>query len=627
MQTLIWKRASSTETGASYVVMGAQICDPQNNVGTRGGELRSEARKKISMEKGMDWGRTEQAIQDLRRIKIGTKLSQGVPLTPGGDFSVATMCFFQKLEWKSMEVSTCEVGKRGHTYPAQPSVLFSLYSTMQFLPRLTRRGPRRANTSLSTTGADPDGRLPREIWERVSNLLDDDTLLTTAAVCTTFNELCSIVKFPMNRLRGVGTDICSFTVDPTSLPFLQRSVRIPPISRLSCTFGPTDNNIILGLGILLNIVRRSKELTELDLEFPAEAFGPKGDDDDDKKMWNLHNAFYDVLCAMSTKAGGRVLCYDSFAFSVCAATALSWQYLEPRYLPVNSQSMSKLGVSRKQLQPRYHSRLQSKSREESGRIARVRMAPDIHRFMSSIFSISSVKLRSHPSASKSERYTVIFAQRNHPPPLCLDGSTKIPDQQLDTFLKHLTIRDLDELELCRSVPYATLDQFLHRHQALKSIMVDRCLDYSQLTAALAAVTSVTSSNSAALGPLMDYADSSPLTTAGFPFPGGDPETERTLLKKISNRASITALEIGHLPLNFKPQFSDTDLEIARSLENIVHLRIWHCWFKYQMAAMLPWIRALPSLSTVVTSEFAGGESQAVLLQEALPGVSITVRTV
>ncbi|KAJ7643040.1 hypothetical protein DFH06DRAFT_1213574, partial [Mycena polygramma] len=336
---------------------------------------------------------------------------------------------------------------------------------MQFLTRLTRKGPLPANASLTGARADPDGRLPREVWERVSNLLDDNTLLTAAAVCTTFNELCSIVKFPLNRLRGVGTDIRSFTIEATSLPFLQRSVRIPPISRLSCTFGPTDN-ILLGLGILLNIVRRSKDLTELDLEFPDKAFGPKEDDDNDRNLWNLHNAFYDVLHAMSAKAGGQVLCYDSFAFSVCAAPTLSWQYLEPRYLPVNSQSMSKLGVSRKQLQPRYHSRPQSKSREDSGRMIRVRMAPDIHRFMSSISSISSVKLRSHPSASKSACYTVIFAQGNPPPSLCLDNTGKILDQQLDTLLKHLTIRDLEDLELCRSIPYATLDQLLHRHQAL-----------------------------------------------------------------------------------------------------------------------------------------------------------------
>ncbi|KAJ7643047.1 hypothetical protein DFH06DRAFT_1213586, partial [Mycena polygramma] len=310
-----------------------------------------------------------------------------------------------------------------------------------------------ANTPLADAGAGPDDSLPSEIWERISNLLDDNTLLTTAAVCTNFNELCSIVKFPLNRLRGVGMDISSFTIQAKSLPFLQRSVRIPPISRLSCTFGPTDN-ILHGLGLLLDIVRRSKELTELDLEFPNKAFGPQGVDRIDQKLWNLHNAFYDVLHAMSAKAGGQVLCYDSFVFSICEAPTLSWHYLEPRYLPVNSGSMSKLGVSREQLEPRYWSlsKPRPKSREESGRMTRLRMAPDNRNFRSHISSISSVKLRSHPSASKSARYTVIFAQKNPPFPLRLTDTRQIREQEFDTLLQHVAICNLAELELSRTIP-------------------------------------------------------------------------------------------------------------------------------------------------------------------------------
>ncbi|KAJ7673247.1 hypothetical protein DFH06DRAFT_1174994 [Mycena polygramma] len=311
---------------------------------------------------------------------------------------------------------------------------------MRLLTRLTRNLTRlrRANTSLADVGAGPDDILPSEIWERISNLLDDHTLLTTAAVCTNFNELCSIVKFPLNRLRGVRMDIRSFTIQAKSLPFLQRSVRIPPISHLSCTFGPTDN-ILHGLGLLLDIVRRSKELTELDLEFPNKAFGPQGIDRIDQKLWNLHNTFYDVLHAMSAKAGGQVLCYDSFVFSVCAAPTLSWHYLEPRYLPVNSRSMSKLGVSRDQLEPRYWSlsKPRPKAREESGRMTRLRMAPDNRQVI----------------ASKSARYTVIFAQKNPPFPLRLTDTCEIREQQFNTLLEHVAIRDLAELKLRRTIPY------------------------------------------------------------------------------------------------------------------------------------------------------------------------------
>ncbi|KAJ7625137.1 hypothetical protein DFH06DRAFT_1481557 [Mycena polygramma] len=424
---------------------------------------------------------------------------------------------------------------------------------MRLLTRLTRNLTRlrHANTSLADVGAGPDDILPSEIWERISNLLDDHTLLTTAAVCTNFNELCSIVKFPLNRL-----------------PF-------SPISHLSCTFGPTDN-ILHGLGLLLDIVRRSKELTELDLEFPNKAFGPQGIDRIDQKLWNLHNTFYDVLHAMSAKAGGQVLCYDSFVFSVCAAPTLSWHYLEPRYLPVNSRSMSKLGVSRDQLEPRYWSlsKPRPKAREESGRMTRLQ-------------------------------------------------------QQFNTLLEHVAIRDLAELKLRRTIPSATLDQLLHRHQALKRIIVQprACVDYSQLTATLTAVTFVQSGDAAALGPLIDYLHGSPLKTAVFPFPDGDPQTERSLLEKISNRASITALEIGPIQRmsivgskvqiwDTDPvQFSDTDLKIARSLENIVRIRIQR--LEPQMVSMLPWFRALRSVELYKSSGILRE------VQEALPGISIT----
>ncbi|KAJ7611999.1 hypothetical protein DFH06DRAFT_1371623 [Mycena polygramma] len=175
-----------------------------------------------------------------------------------------------------------------------------LLSIMEFLARqasgLRRRNPALAGTAV---GRDRSLKLPSELWECVSNHLDDTTLLVTAA----------------------------------------RSVYIPPITRLSCMFGPTDD-LLRGLRILLDVVKRSNQLPELDLEFPSGAFYETKQFAATKA---LHNVFYDVLQSMSAKAADTL----AFNYHVCTISSVrirSHRGASEWYTVIFSQKKSQLTV-------------------------------------------------------------------------------------------------------------------------------------------------------------------------------------------------------------------------------------------------------------------------------------------
>ncbi|KAJ6473331.1 hypothetical protein C8R47DRAFT_1324433 [Mycena vitilis] len=287
--------------------------------------------------------------------------------------------------------------------------------------------------------------LPPELWERILRYLDDlkhpMPLVVAAAVCTRFNHIASIIKLP------VDFDVVScFQLEPESLPFLQRSVWVPHITHLACTFKPTDN-LLCGLRIILAIVDQSSKLAALDLEFPPGAFGEQADV---VVSETLHSAFYDLLEAVSAKAGGQVLGFNSNRFSVCTPETLSCNYLAPRY----------------------HRR--SMANAEFPRGPRRRLCDPDYCGIAHISFISSVKIRSHPGPS-SEFYTVILARVARQFQVCIPMRIHFPsDEALDIILQHLTVRNLKFLSILQDItPEAlpTLQHFLIRHPSLQEIYI------------------------------------------------------------------------------------------------------------------------------------------------------------
>ncbi|KAJ6487405.1 hypothetical protein C8R47DRAFT_1216180 [Mycena vitilis] len=280
---------------------------------------------------------------------------------------------------------------------------------------------------MSCVKRSPAVGLPVEIWGRVLDILDHDTLPVIAAVNFGFNELCS-TKF----LSGGGESTGSLTIESRWLPSLQRLLRIPSISRLSCTFEPDQppGHLLRGLRILLDIVQRSKELTTLDIEFPPDAFRAE-DHDADETQQNLHNAFYDVLRCMSAKSGRHdICCFDSAIFSDCKANALSRSFLEPRY-----------------------------EQERSG--ARTRVSSVGRGFH--ISSISSVRLVSHSSAA------VVIALQATTSRLRLPRLNK--QSSTETTLQYLTIPGLTEVTSEWDNVGSILKQFLNRHPTLERVTI------------------------------------------------------------------------------------------------------------------------------------------------------------
>ncbi|KAJ7105842.1 hypothetical protein C8R44DRAFT_745497 [Mycena epipterygia] len=113
----------------------------------------------------------------------------------------------------------------------------------------------------------PDyGGLPMEISTQIFDHPPDNNLLVTAAVSTAFNELSSEAHLFHNGVSHSSLREGTFVIESRVLAALQRSLFIPPIRRLSCTFSNPEG-ALHDLRVLEALLSTSPDVEELDISF------------------------------------------------------------------------------------------------------------------------------------------------------------------------------------------------------------------------------------------------------------------------------------------------------------------------------------------------------------------------
>ncbi|KAJ7141913.1 hypothetical protein C8R43DRAFT_954565 [Mycena crocata] len=163
---------------------------------------------------------------------------------------------------------------------------------------------------------------PPELWLQIISYLEPESLVNMAVLCRMFNDLCGLALF-IDRVPDF--DGCTFTIDSTRLPALQRSLFLPPIHRLNFKFVDVKVirdgqevpkvDVILELKLLQDVVARAGTIHDLHIEFMefGRTFAPDPPPYSPRQVplkEDIVTAFEDLMSTMAMKTEGRVICSE-----------------------------------------------------------------------------------------------------------------------------------------------------------------------------------------------------------------------------------------------------------------------------------------------------------------------------
>ncbi|KAJ7464211.1 hypothetical protein B0H11DRAFT_2051671 [Mycena galericulata] len=421
-----------------------------------------------------------------------------------------------------------------------------------------------------------DGRsiFPPHIWESCFRQLSDVDIMATAIVCSTFNEISCTAQLIRNGVTREDIGTGNLSVDAGLLRTLRSSLFTPPITRLVCTFG--KETLLQDLRVLHDVVLISRELRELELNFPEYAFAIE-EDQIERHWYHLHGAFHDVMHAQSSKVGGLVVGVDPLRQWSSSPQEICQQQFEPRYWTPDDAFLSRFSERKKSPMDRF-------------------MMPP--RVAYAMCDITSVQLRSLPGPDS--MCTMIVTNSDlirefHIGQERISQDWSIPGRLMTALLPHLRLPGLQSLHIHEEVPSTVLRDFLTHNQTIEKISYSPI--HSEIPRALVKLPALSEIESATgdglISLMVSFEDSKPRNLVLRPD-----VTERIMgahrafFEKLAERTTDTVLQLVIM------SFDDTDLRIARSLKCVVSVVVRSCFSLWDATYLLPWLSALPSLEIV-----------------------------
>ncbi|KAJ6505349.1 hypothetical protein C8R45DRAFT_972441 [Mycena sanguinolenta] len=429
----------------------------------------------------------------------------------------------------------------------------------------------------------PDCRfaLPMELWELIFVHLDDAGLLVMAGVCRRFNERCKWILLVTNGVAPSYMKAGHFVVPAHVLPAMVRAPFIPTIRHLSCVFEEAE--MALHLRILSGIVTRarSRDLHTVELRFPNFNQGSA----------DRHDTLHSFLSAVGAHTP-RDIILVTFVHCLCCTIPNLRTFLNCKLDSVNRYLLESSAIypieAILSLKVYFHQPIYF-PRQNSDRVRPFTMVV-----------VNEDQIQSLRLAGDSLGY-------GSP-----DGS--LSTQQLAVILPQLALPNLKSLIIAtpRADP-ATLSEFLRLHPKIVYIKDARENPFKQdlicPAVTLPNLTKVEASTARGLLSLLVGTAASPTRTLSVPVPSRYPPwTSRfdnqtdsreaaswiSLLKHLSQRKTGTELELS---LPHSTVLGEQDFAFAKLLlcvESVCAI----CPTTEAANALLPWLNALPSLSTV-----------------------------
>ncbi|KAJ7237549.1 hypothetical protein B0H12DRAFT_105966 [Mycena haematopus] len=422
---------------------------------------------------------------------------------------------------------------------------------MRFSPvlKLWNRLSRRSQSIVE------DGRrtLPTELWNHIFLQLDDDTLFVVAAVCRPFNELSVRIVLLTNGIVYSDLIAGDFTVPSRLLPILLRAPFMPSIKNLSCIF--EESNLSLHLRLIRALVAQSSDLSSVELWFPPTASEP----------FARHRVLRSVLSPMVSHTPRDIILVSHRHCLRCSARDLFKKLRGP---PIAFITSLKLHFQRKRLDG---------------------LRP---------FTIVVVN-----EFIKEIPFTSLTLGHTH------DGSddSRMSVAHLSAMLHKLALPHLKNLIITAPhIDPSALRDFLISHPQVQSIIDSRPtpLHRAALLCPPLALPNLCEIGATTIKELLSMlvatAPSLPRTIS-FPFTNEETDPHPSLFHYLAQRNIPTQLKIA---VFFTPgRFTETDFALVRTLHCVDAVHII-CVRIEDGAALLPWLNALPALSTV-EFEFVG----------------------
>ncbi|KAJ7149723.1 hypothetical protein C8R46DRAFT_1230396 [Mycena filopes] len=169
--------------------------------------------------------------------------------------------------------------------------------------------------------------LPTESWEYIFTEADSDDFLVMAAVCRTFNVLCSH-EYLRHHGATVMVEPGRVRVDTPANALRGLRLHLPEITYLSCKFAEAEP-ILQELRTLRGVVSHAPKLQELHIEFPFHVSGSSNAAY--QRFEAIHNAFHDVTYAVVKNTPTVISVDPEQTMFRCCPAHLSALHLDPGY--------------------------------------------------------------------------------------------------------------------------------------------------------------------------------------------------------------------------------------------------------------------------------------------------------
>ncbi|KAJ7491447.1 hypothetical protein B0H11DRAFT_2009094 [Mycena galericulata] len=478
------------------------------------------------------------------------------------------------------------------------------------------KSPARSSHRLEIPDLDGRHRIPVELWEQIFHKMADPELLTTAAVCTLFNQLCSRLHFLEDEVHFASALAGSYTVTPRLLPALQRSFYTPPIIRLACSF--PDAEILQGLKILAVIVASAPSLQELDLGFPETALLPR--ENTSSKDRDFGMAFMNLMCAMGQKVDGPLI-FVHHSTAICRPGKSS-------IFRIRGYEGSFCSF-----------RLRLPSRKLPGRSKKMGTVEYISGpCVSEIgFSLCSVNMRFLRSGTGQAFTLVVAAPSRESFSLQKESGSSISDAEFSAVLPHLSFPNLSHVDINESgLDPSQLSAFLSRHPGIKEInhrpwtkritskpLIEPRVHLPALNGILSISQDLRHLPRLLNGIFLPETRSISVSLEYLPFPTFGDSSFATILPKICARAVEQGARLNVLIQHEKYYSPDVlytpgrkELRVAENLTGVETVRVVAQTIEHARQ-FLPWLMCVPSgIEVSLLVQDGDGQSRTALRQEA-----------
>ncbi|KAJ7738983.1 hypothetical protein B0H16DRAFT_1694658 [Mycena metata] len=464
-------------------------------------------------------------------------------------------------------------------------------------------------TSTTVRRADPRTIFPVEIWDIILNFLPDSTLLQTACVCRTFNELSIAMHLGRNGLN-MGTE--SLTMHSHHLKALNLSCVTSAARSLVCNFWAFD--VLRDLRCLLRVLKKSPNLTDVTLDWGHNLFQVHiFDNQRPYSSRSLLTTFLDVLSVLAHKTPGPVIVVaGSVICKVQPEDILRWE------LGNWGDTYRRFG--------RYRSKIRatigSGSKTYSFFVIPLKDNGRTSFLLSPIHTVHVYSIR-----TQSETFSQFTLMAFPTTTLRLAATEAIPAAALSTILPHITAPFLSLLDiLADTIDPGALSEFVGRHQGIMNIRFIRDADDVQSFAnaktlcrppmILPRLTSLDASDGFGLIALLDAFDSPSVSTLSINCPprhtAGHIVGLKSALRRISLRGRPTTLTLSlHVPSWWPPPdtipIGEEERTIVGTAYCIERVRVQNCTFD-EARVLLPWLAMLPALRRVELASVTLGSS-------------------